>query len=194
MPYSHLATATNILWKLLEAYDQDPATVFQGAGIEPDLLKMPGARIRYAAVNRAWRRATELIDDACFGLQGPNFWHPSYLYALGYAWLASHSLREALKRFVLYLDIVALPEEQDTVAAFALLNVYLVGRVVDQQGVERRPTRAFDVCSVGLAIDDDLSCSTEPYRKGLALETDDVGHRPRTSHRPAIFQPFVGGP
>ena len=107
MPYSHLATATNILWKLLEANGHDPEVIFQEAGIEPDLLKKPGARIRYNTVNRAWRRASEIIDDDCFGLQGPRYWHPSYLYALGYAWLASHSLRESLQRFVLYLDIVS---------------------------------------------------------------------------------------
>ena len=107
MPYSHLATATNILWKLLESYGHSPGDVFQAAGIEPELLKKPGARIRYVAVNRAWRRAAELVEDECFGLQGPKFWHPSYLYGLGYAWLASHSLRESLQRFVLYLDIVS---------------------------------------------------------------------------------------
>ncbi len=106
MPYSHLATATNILWKLLESHGHPPAEIFQAAGIPPDLLKRPGARIRYSATNKAWQRASELIEDECFGLQGPKFWHPSYLYALGYAWLASHSLREALQRFVLYLDIV----------------------------------------------------------------------------------------
>ena len=107
MPYSHLATATNILWKLLESYEHNPGEVFLAAGIEPDLLKQPGARIRYRAVNQAWQRATELIEDDCFGLQGPKFWHPSYLYGLGYAWLASHSLRESLQRFVRYLDIVS---------------------------------------------------------------------------------------
>lgn len=107
MPYSHLATATNILWKLLEAHDHPPGEIFKAAGIDPDLLKRPGARIRYTAINNVWRRASEIIDDECFGLQGPKFWHPSYLFGLGYAWLASHSLREALQRFVLYLDIVS---------------------------------------------------------------------------------------
>ncbi len=123
MPYSHLATATNILWKLLEANGRNPGEIFRAAGIEPDLLKKPGARIRYEAINRAWRRASEVIDNDCFGLQGPKFWHPSYLYALGYAWLASHSLRESLQRFVLYLDIVSEGKSirlQESPAGFAV--------------------------------------------------------------------------
>jgi AraC-like DNA-binding protein len=33
--------------------------------------------------------------------------HPSYFHALGYAWLASHTLRHALNRFIRYLRIVS---------------------------------------------------------------------------------------
>jgi AraC-like DNA-binding protein len=107
MPYSHLATATNVLWKLIEAHDHDPAALFRRAGIDPNLLQMPGARIRSGPVNQAWRMASEIIDDPCFGLLGAKFWHPSYMHALGYAWLASHSLRDAFNRFVRYLHIVS---------------------------------------------------------------------------------------
>lgn len=107
MSYSHLATATNILWRLLEAYGHDPEPLYRDVGIHPDLLKKSGARIQYASVNKLWRKAAEIIDDPCFGLQAAKYWHPSYLYALGYAWLTSHTLREALNRFVRYLRIVS---------------------------------------------------------------------------------------
>jgi len=118
MHYSHLATATNILWKLIDANGHDPEALYRGAGIDPDLLNKPGARIPYARVNRIWAKATEIIDDPCFGLMAYNFWHPSYLHALGYAWLASHTLREAFNRFVRYLRIISeipfLKLEEDT--------------------------------------------------------------------------------
>jgi AraC-like DNA-binding protein len=107
MHYSHLATATNILWKLIDANGHDPEPLYRDAGIDPGLLNQPGARIPYTRVNRVWARATELIDDPCFGLKGYKFWHPSYLHALGYAWLASHTLREAINRFVRYLRILS---------------------------------------------------------------------------------------
>ena len=107
MPYSHLATATNVLWKLIEAHGHDPIALFRQAGIDPNLLQMPGARIRSTQIQKAWNMATEIIDDPCFGLSGTSFWHPSYLHALGYAWLASHSLRDAFNRFVRYLHIVS---------------------------------------------------------------------------------------
>jgi len=107
MHYSHLATATNMLWKLVEANGHDPEVLFRDAGIDPDLLNKPGARVPYTSVNRIWGKASEIINDPCFGLKAPNFWHPSYLHALGYAWLASHTLREALNRFVRYLRVVS---------------------------------------------------------------------------------------
>jgi len=107
MHYSHLATATNILWKLIDANGHDPEALYRDAGIVPDLLNRPGARIPYASVNRIWARATEIIDDPCFGLKGCHFWHPSNLHALGYAWLASHNLREAFNRLLRYIRILS---------------------------------------------------------------------------------------
>ena len=127
--YSHLATATNILWKLIEANGHDPEALYRNVGIDPDLLNKPGARIPYTLVNRLWAEATEIIDDPCFGLKAAKYWHPSYFHALGYAWLASHTLRDALNRFVRYLRIVSekifltLVDEPD---GFTLISSYEV--------------------------------------------------------------------
>ena len=125
--YNHLATATNILWKLIEANDHDPGVLYRDVGIDPDLLNKPGARVPYILVNRLWAKATEIIVDPCFGLKAGKYWHPSYFHALGYAWLASHTLRDALNRFVRYLRIVSekifleLREEPD---GFTLISNY----------------------------------------------------------------------
>ncbi len=105
MHYSHLATSTNILWKLIEANGHDPEALYREVGIDPDLLNKPGARVPFSSVNRIWAKTTEIIDDPCFGLKAHKFWHPSHFHALGYAWLASHSLREALNRFTRYLRV-----------------------------------------------------------------------------------------
>lgn len=107
MHYSLLATATNILWKLIEANGLDPDAMYRDAGIDPGLLNKPGARVPYALVNKVWVKATEIIDNPCFSLKAHKFWHPSYIHALGYAWLASHTLREAINRFVRYLRVVS---------------------------------------------------------------------------------------
>jgi hypothetical protein len=52
MHYNHLATATDILWKLIDANGHDSETLYRDVGIDPDLLNKPGARVPYAAVNK----------------------------------------------------------------------------------------------------------------------------------------------
>ena len=78
MPYSQLATSTNILWKLIEANGFDPEILYRDAGINPDLLNKPGARISSSSVNQIWMKASEIIDDPCFGIHSHKYWHPSY--------------------------------------------------------------------------------------------------------------------
>ena len=135
--YSHLATATNILWKLIEANGHDPEPLYRDVGINPDLLNKPGARVPYPLVNRLWAKATEIIDDPCFGLKAHKYWHPSYFHALGYAWLASHTLRDALNRFVRYLRIVSekifLKLEEDPDGFTLILSYELLGMRIPAQ-------------------------------------------------------------
>jgi AraC-like DNA-binding protein len=47
-----------------------------------------------------------LIDDRCCGLRAARCWHPSDLGALGYAWLASSSIRKAINRMERYSTTV----------------------------------------------------------------------------------------
>jgi hypothetical protein len=47
-----------------------------------------------------------LIEDPTFGLEAAGIWHPSYFGALGYAWLASITLRKALGRLDRYIHII----------------------------------------------------------------------------------------
>jgi len=137
MHYSHLATVTNMLWKLIEANGHDPETLFSDVGIDPDLLNKPGARVPYASVNKIWAKTTEIIDDPCFALKAHKYWHPSYIHALGYAWLASHTLREALTRFVRYLRVVSeksfLKLEEDSDGYNVIFSFELLGRHIPTQ-------------------------------------------------------------
>lgn len=106
MPETALASAIHPLWSLLEDHGQEPDPLFRKAGIDPAWLKNPKARLPVAACNIAWLRASSRITDPCFGVKAGEHWHPSMFGALGYAWLASTSLREALGRLARYTDLV----------------------------------------------------------------------------------------
>ena len=104
---TNMASLLLILWNILESYEIDPEPLFQETSLNPELMKQSGGRYRIDNIDHLWRKAAEVIDDPCFGLKADKYWHPSYIHALGYAWLASHTLREALIRFVRYLRIVS---------------------------------------------------------------------------------------
>jgi AraC-like DNA-binding protein len=106
MQLTHFAPATNMLWKHIESCGHDPAPLYRKAGINPALLKRSDARINITHVDELWRLAVELLDDPCFGIKMTEYWHPSFVGALGYAWCASSTLRTAFNRVVRYIHVV----------------------------------------------------------------------------------------
>jgi len=106
MPQTSLARLGIIVWKLLEEYGHDPASVFLETGLGPKLMHNPDARISYIVEDKLWSKTSELIADPCYGLYAIRYWHPSHFGALGYAWLASSSLRTAFIRLDRYLHTV----------------------------------------------------------------------------------------
>jgi AraC-like DNA-binding protein len=86
------------VWNILESYGTDPKLLFRQVGLNPELMKRPGGRYRLDSIDNLWRKSSEIIDDPCFGLKAAEFWHPSNFGALGYAMLASNTLRTALER------------------------------------------------------------------------------------------------
>ena len=47
-----------------------------------------------------------MSDDPYFGLKGSEYFRPAHLGALGFAWLASSSLRTAFERLSRYARII----------------------------------------------------------------------------------------
>lgn len=101
-----LASATRILYRLIERNGIDPRWVFREAGLDPALLDDSRARFPVERVCAAWSEAARLIDNPCFGLQAADGWHPTDFHALGYTFLASRTLRTALERVVRYNAVV----------------------------------------------------------------------------------------
>jgi len=114
---SLLASSTLVVWKALETYDIDAASLFKKAGLDPEDATNPQARYPYAGVRRLWELSIEESGDPCFVLIAARQWHPSNFHALGYAWLASRSLKEALERLIRYFRVVTSDPEELTLVA-----------------------------------------------------------------------------
>lgn len=106
MTATYLASTVNLSWKVIKSYGIDPVDLFQAAHIDLDKVQCAGCRISQRSVDRLWELVARSIKDPCMGLRMAEHWHPSYLNALGYSWLASSTLLEALNRLVRYIHIV----------------------------------------------------------------------------------------
>jgi len=103
---SVFAPAMGVIWKQLEEYGINPDPVFRAEGVDPETIFDAGARISFKCYDRVDLRAAELSKDPFFGLKGAEHFRPSHLGALGFAWLASSSLRTALQRMHRYARMI----------------------------------------------------------------------------------------
>ena len=102
-----LATTGQIFLRLLEMHGVDSEAFVREGGYAPEVFRDPAARLPASAVDTAARAVAERIADPAFALRAARCWHPSNLGALGYAWLASSTLRTALQRLERYNRILS---------------------------------------------------------------------------------------
>jgi len=99
---SLFAPIAGAIWKQLEGYGLDAASLFREAGIDPTLIFDANARIPVGDLDQLVCLAAERSRDPHFGLREHDFFRPAHMGALGFAWLASSSLRDALGRLSRY--------------------------------------------------------------------------------------------
>jgi len=101
-----LAASLGSTWNLLENHGYNPDNYFQEVGLDPEKLMRAEARFDLDRAIRLFGEVDGLFRDPCLGLKYNKYWHPSQLHALGYAWISSKSLTEALQRLVRYAKIL----------------------------------------------------------------------------------------
>jgi AraC-like DNA-binding protein len=103
---SSLSSSARLIARSLTERGIDAEALFRRAKVSYAELDDPNARYPLAAVHRLWALADEVTRDPCFGLDVGRAWHPTSFHALGYAALASATLREALGYVVRYARVV----------------------------------------------------------------------------------------
>lgn len=102
---STLATWSATILRALAARGVDASAVAAQAGIEPNQLG-PDARVPRAALNRLWELAVAATGDPAFGLEASRHTAQTTFHALGYAVLASVTLKEAFERIIRYRRLI----------------------------------------------------------------------------------------
>jgi len=115
----------NLIYKLLLHFAVDADKLFLQHNIDLQALNAGEQRIDCQKIRAIWDEAEQLIDEPGFALQAGEFWHPSFMNALGYAWLASSSLYTALSRLQRFSKIIShsfrielIENEQELVVRF----------------------------------------------------------------------------
>jgi AraC-like DNA-binding protein len=103
---SVLAQSVGILWRVIESYGLEPAPFFEAAGVSLSWPVEPGTRMPYEDLDQVRASAAKASGDPAFGLRTASCLHPSYLGALGYAVLASDTLRTAFERIHRYVRVL----------------------------------------------------------------------------------------
>ncbi|MCO6055987.1 AraC family transcriptional regulator [Pseudomonas sp. MOB-449] len=102
-----LASWTRALRKQLDALGLDSAALCRQAQLDPALMDDPNARYPLSATTRLWQLAVEASGDPALGLKISTYVSPTTFHALGYALVASASLREVFERIVRYHQVVS---------------------------------------------------------------------------------------
>jgi AraC-like DNA-binding protein len=101
------ASAAILVARGLEFLHCDVPAVFASAGLDLSQVYLPDMRVSFPAMQRLWARAVEASGDACFGLTAAEHMQPSALHGLGFSWLASDTLHQALQRLVRFSRIIS---------------------------------------------------------------------------------------
>ena len=101
-----LPTMGHAIWRWLEHHDLDAEGLFARQGLTRHDLQSHSQRVPIDKWDAIALAALDCIDDDCAGLSAGACWHPSDLGTLGYAWLASSTLRTAFRRMARYVRIV----------------------------------------------------------------------------------------
>jgi AraC-like DNA-binding protein len=103
---SLFAPVLGFLWKKADEFGLDAEALMREVGIDPNLRRDINARITEHQFDElAWRAKQGSKDDA-FIFHLIESMHPSYLGALGYAWMTSSSLRRAFERAQRYYGLI----------------------------------------------------------------------------------------
>jgi AraC-like DNA-binding protein len=97
---SSIATVIEAAERTLAGYQVDAAGVLMRAGIRK--TDDPDARISGTRLRAFWREAIAATSDPCFGFSVGRAVLPPNLHAVGYALLASRTLKEGLQRLARY--------------------------------------------------------------------------------------------
>ncbi|MEN8206085.1 MAG: AraC family transcriptional regulator [Pseudomonadota bacterium] len=105
--YSMMGSVAALVAQTLRTYNCDPEPLFRQTGLDMSRLSNPDTRYPGKRVQHLWQLAVDASGDPCFGFVAGEQVQPVALHGLGFSWLASDTLRDALARLVRYSRLIS---------------------------------------------------------------------------------------
>jgi AraC-like DNA-binding protein len=102
-----IASAATLLARTLEQSGHNARDIYAQAGLEAAPAQPLDARYPVSRMQVVWALAVETTGDACLGLRVAEQMQPQVLHGLGFAWLTSDTLFDALQRLVRYQRVIS---------------------------------------------------------------------------------------
>lgn len=99
---STIAATASAFVEALDDYGLDGRQIAREAGVDPDRARQADARYPARQIASLWKAARLATGDEAVGVRVGRHVRPTTLHALGFAWLASDCLLDALRRLHRY--------------------------------------------------------------------------------------------
>ena len=125
-----VASYTQAFASALEAAGVDPQEIFSEVGVGAQVTSDPLKRISNAEVSQLFHASVRATGNPCFGIEVGERMQPGNLHALGFAMLASVTLRDFYNRVCNYYRVVSRnadfeQEEEDGASVLVARNLAL---------------------------------------------------------------------
>jgi AraC-like DNA-binding protein len=151
---STLASATVLVAaSLREDYGVDPEPIYSQVGIPLTPTESPQIRYPLSKMRKLWEVSIEASGDPAIGLMAGRRAKPTHFYALGYSWLASSTLLDAMQRLTRYMQVmstasavVSLTETDDS---YAIASIFPdPAKAPPKEGIDCGMTALLSLCDI----------------------------------------------
>ena len=183
------STLTSMIRLLAESLQQDygvdPKPLFAAAKLDISQLEKPGARYPLPKIRTLWQLAVTATGDPAIGLKAGQRVRPGSFHALGFAWLASPTLLDALRRLVRYHQVVSTADMKTTLSAepnFYRLSFQFpdIANRPPPEGMDGAMVAMLQLCRIALERD------VRPLRVDLCRDSDGHAQVYRDTFRTAV--------
>ncbi|XXK43974.1 AraC family transcriptional regulator [Porticoccaceae bacterium nBUS_17] len=102
-----IGTVGAVIHQTLVAEGIDADKLMTQAGISPNLIHDPNYRLSFEKMDHLARLAQDASNDPCLGLKLHDYVHPTTFFSLGFAMLASETLKDLINHYIRYYRLIS---------------------------------------------------------------------------------------